>query len=598
MTDSQNRVYGGRYEIKHKIARGGMADVYYAQDKLLDRPVALKVLFAELSVDPSFVERFRREAQSAARLSHPNIVSVYDWGEDSNTYFIVMELVEGKSLSVELRDKEKLSADRAALIGSEVASALAFAHRNGVVHRDVKPGNVLIDERGTVKVTDFGIARARNTTENLTQTGAVMGTATYFSPEQAQGMSVDQRSDVYSLGVVLYEMVAGKPPFTGDNPVTIAYKHVRETPPALRSIVPSVPGDFEKIVNHALAKSPASRYASADDLRADLERFRQGQAVAATAVAAADPTMANAGAPTAMQTAAQRGYGDATRAVPVTGANRYDEPEKEKSLAKPLMILVALLAAIGIGALILFNNDFGDDDAVPTAVPNVVGSSEDQARQTLEDAGFDVDVSTDNSDTAPEGTVISQDPAGNATVPSGSTIDLIVSEGPEEVQVPRVTNQSLSDAQSTLENAGLSYSVSRESSNSVDEGDVISQDPSSGRSVARGTTVNLVVSTGESQVQVPSVSGYTFEGAQSALREAGLNPQLGSGSRDGTVQSTDPSAGTSVDEGTTVTIRMSEEQESTTTTSTTSPGNGNGNGNGNGGGNGNALSLFGQRQDD
>ncbi|HVM02866.1 MAG TPA: protein kinase, partial [Acidimicrobiales bacterium] len=283
------QVYSDRYEILRQVARGGMAEVYLARDQLLDRRVALKVLFPELSVDRSFVERFRREAQSAANLSHPNIVSVYDWGEEDDTYFIVMEYIDGRPLSALLRAQGPLLADRAASIGADVAAALAFAHRNGVVHRDVKPGNVLLDANDHVKVTDFGIARAANSTENLTQTGAVMGTATYFSPEQAQGYGVDRRSDVYSLGVVLYEMVTGRPPFAGDNPLTIAYKHVREAPVPPRQINPAIPAAFEAIVLQAMAKDPDDRYATADELRADLVRYQQGRPVMANPVYYAEP---------------------------------------------------------------------------------------------------------------------------------------------------------------------------------------------------------------------------------------------------------------------------------------------------------------------
>src|SRR5487761_2793416 len=299
MTQTPNSIYNGRYELRSQIARGGTAHVYLAHDILLDRPVALKVLYPELSRNDSFVERFRREAQAAANLSHPNIVQVFDWGESENTYFIVMEYIDGEPLSSIIRTQAPISPDQAATVAGDIAQALGYAHRHGVIHRDVKPGNVLITQDGQVKVTDFGIARAIGADEQVTQTGLVMGTATYFSPEQAQGLEVDGRSDIYSLGVVLYEMVTGRAPFTGDTPVAIAYQHVREQPASPRSINPAIPSALEAIILQAMAKVPADRFRSADEMRADLDRFVRGQTVLAQ-----PPTEAFTGPATAVIDAA------------------------------------------------------------------------------------------------------------------------------------------------------------------------------------------------------------------------------------------------------------------------------------------------------
>ena len=280
-------VINDRYEIHKRIGRGGMADVFSARDLLLDRQVAVKVLFPEFATDANFVERFRREAQSAASLSHPNIVNVYDWGKYEGTYFIVMEEVQGRTLAEILSTNKQLTSKQAAEIASEVAAALGFAHENHVAHRDIKPANILIGSNGQVKVADFGIARALNapTESNLTQVGSVMGTATYFSPEQAQGAQPDPRSDLYSLGIVMYEMVAGKPPFTGENPVSIAYKQVHDAPQPLVQIVADVPRSFEAIVAKLLAKDPKLRYPSSAALRDDLRRFRNDEPVQALAAA-------------------------------------------------------------------------------------------------------------------------------------------------------------------------------------------------------------------------------------------------------------------------------------------------------------------------
>src|SRR5262245_47849370 len=334
------RAFSNRYDIQREIAQGGMAEVYLAHDGRLDRPVALKALFPEYAREPSFVERFRREAQAAANLNHPNIVSIYDWGQESGTYFIVMEYVEGRSLRDLIRSQGPLEPNQAAEITGEIASALAFAHRSGVVHRDVKPGNVLLTRAGNVKVTDFGIARA-GASDGLTQTGSVMGTATYFSPEQAQGLAVDGRSDVYSLGVVLYEMVTGVVPFTGDSPVAVAYRHVREEPMPPSQRNPDVPADLEQIILTALAKDPDQRYQTADDLRADLLRFRRGRPLAAAPVTALVAEVPGATAATAA----------ATMATPRVGAP--PPPDKDTTRRRALVTALTVLVLVIIVALIL-----------------------------------------------------------------------------------------------------------------------------------------------------------------------------------------------------------------------------------------------------
>ena len=550
------QVFNGRYEIVRPIARGGMADVFLARDQLLDRPVALKVLFPELSVDRSFVERFRREAQAAANLAHPNVVSVYDFGEEDGTSFIVMEFVDGRTLTSILREEGPLLADRAAAIGADVAAALAFAHRNGVVHRDVKPGNVLIDGSGHVKVTDFGIARAANTEENLTQAGAVMGTATYFSPEQAQGYPVDGRSDVYSLGVVLYELVTGRPPFTGDNPVSIAYKHVQEHPPTPRSINPAVPPAFEAIVLQAMAKDPAERYANAEELRADLLRFRQGRAVAA---APPLPTQAVAA------TTVQQAVGERTRMVSATEVAA--PPASPRRTGAYVALLFVMLAALAV-LLFLLGKTLGifggEEGTAIVPVPTVIGKTADEADRILTEAGFEVERQMENNQ-AEANIVFGQTPTPGEKVPEGSTVTLRVSQGEADVTVPNVVGDSAEDATDELRAAGFQVTQTTQADRQAPEGRVLSQDPRGGEKKPKGTTIKLVVSSGKPLVAVPNVAGKEESTARDDIVNAGLKvrtvKEASATVDEGKVIRSDPPAGQEVREDTQVTIFVSSGPE-------------------------------------
>lgn len=560
---TETRVFSNRYEIVRPIARGGMADVYLARDLQLDRPVALKVLFPELSADPNFVARFRREAQAAANLNHPNIVAIYDWGEEGSTYFIVMEYIEGRTLREVLRSEGPLLPERAADIAADIAAALAFAHRNGVIHRDVKPGNVLITATGQVKVTDFGIARAvtDGAAESLTQTGTVMGTATYFSPEQAQGGPIDPRSDVYSLGVVLYEMVTGRPPFVGDNPVAIAYQHVQEAPLAPSRINPDVPPALEAIIGRALAKSPEARYPSATALRSDLIAFRDGQAPSAVAAArtALNPRVSD-------RTEVQRAYTAATRTTPAVGATAASPatapPPRGPRTGAYVALLVALLAVLGVLLFLLYRQFSGDGGGGGTlAVPNVVTRPVAEAVQALRDAGLaPVTEEVANDQVAP-GIVFDQDPPAGTRVKRGATVRLKVSAGAPPVLVPAVVGTALDDARDVLSGAGLAIDVRLEASDTEPAGQVLAQDPAAGTEVPRGTTVTLTVSSGKPKVPVPDVAGKDATEAANILGQQGFRVRTQREPSDtvaeGSVIRTDPPAGSEAEKGSTVTIVVS-----------------------------------------
>jgi serine/threonine-protein kinase len=618
-------IFADRYEIVSEIAHGGMADVYLARDSKLDRPVALKVLSPELSRDPAFVERFRREAQSAAGLNHPNIVGIFDWGQEHGTSFIVMEYIDGQTLRDMIRREGTIAPGQIADIGADIAAALSFAHANGVVHRDVKPGNVLITTAGQVKVTDFGIARAGGENDGLTRTGAVMGTATYFSPEQAQGIGVDGRSDVYSLGVVLYEMATGEAPFIGDSPVSVAYKHVREPviPPSQK--VASIPLELERVIMTCLAKDPHDRYASADDVRADLMRFRRGQAVVGTAITAAVVSI-----PDATSTMM------APPVAPIPLPTPTVPPKKKKG---PIIAVIVLLLALigGVGYLLI--TQLGDDGTSGSiSVPSVVGQTVAQAKlhlaaqnltnvtvvrrandefasglvvrqdpsagtkvgkdenvlltvsdgagnvhvpdvvgQTFEDAanalqaqGLTAVRDDQASDTAPLGQVISTDPPADATVKRNSNVKVSVSAGPAPVNVPNVAGKDQVEAAQILTDAGLKFQKTNMASSTVPAGSVISTSPAAGTQAPRGSTVNMNVSTGPEQVSVPNVVGKSQADATSILTAAAFDVRVvqvpSSASNMGKVIAQAPLAGTNVNKGTQVAITVGTGPGTTSTT--------------------------------
>jgi eukaryotic-like serine/threonine-protein kinase len=541
---ADNTLVDGRYRILHRIGSGGMADVYCAEDTHLGREVALKVLHRRFAQDQEFVERFRREAKSAAGLSHPNVVGVFDRGEYDGTYYIAMEHLSGRTLKDIVETEAPLAQERAIDLAEQVLHAAGFAHRHGVIHRDFKPHNVIVDDRGHAKVTDFGIARAG--ASEMTETGSIMGTAQYLSPEQAQGHAVTAASDLYAIGVMLYEMLTGRLPFEGDSAVSLALKHLSELPVPISQLRPDVHPALEAVVMAALAKDPAQRWQSAEDFERALEAAREQ--IQSGTDGGQEP-LAFAPIPAPPPPVAPSHAGDGTIA-PVA------EPERRRRRWPWFTLGLLLLMAAGVLAYLALTGAFAPDKA---QVPRVTGEQLLRARVMLERAGFQVRETRVRS-RRPFDQVIDQEPNAGEEAEEGSIVTLVVSNGPGEVLVPRVAGLPQKQAIDEMEDAGLRVNLERENSDEIAAGYAIRTVPRAGVEVERGTRITLFVSEGPEQVAVPDVIGLSSESAQSRLQAQGLAvavQEQESEETEGTVIAQTPGGGAQVDIGTTVTITVS-----------------------------------------
>ncbi len=548
------RLLSERYELGETLGYGGMSEVHRGRDVRLDRDVAVKVLRADLARDPQFQHRFRREAQNAAALNHPAIVAVYDTGETVSEYgplpYIVMEFVEGRTLRDIVKTEGPMDEQRAMETMADICAALDFSHRNGIIHRDVKPANVMITTAGAVKVMDFGIARALADGQGVTQTAAVIGTAQYLSPEQARGEMVDARSDVYAAGCVLYELVTGDPPFTGDSPVAVAYQHVREDPTPPSHHNPEVSVAIDAVVLKAMSKNPANRYQSAAEMRTDLVRVLSGQRQLAPMVMTdADRTvMLDSGPTVAIRP---------TRYRPEPGGG---PPEARRS-GRGLWVLTTVVVGALIALLLLLFTDLFGGGPEPVPLPNVVGELVVTAEQTLNAAGFQTEVRPVESTPQDLDRVVAMNPAGQAL--PDTTIRLDVGAGPAEVEVPNLVGLDRAQAQASLQQVGLVLSPDQRPQvvqDDKDVGRVVAQDPLAGGRLAKTGSVTITVGVAPETVAVPDVVGTNVDQAQRNITGARLTPQIqevDSSATKGQILSQNPAGGTDVRVGTTVTLTVS-----------------------------------------
>ncbi|MBA2569117.1 MAG: Stk1 family PASTA domain-containing Ser/Thr kinase [Actinobacteria bacterium] len=551
-----NTLFDGRYRVIRKLGAGGMADVYLAEDEELGRRVAIKILNDRHANDESFVERFRREAKNAAGLSHPNIVSIYDRGEAEGTYYIAMEYLDGRTLKELLIARGPMSIVDAIHHTRQTLTALRFAHKKGVVHRDIKPHNVMVDADGRLKVTDFGIARAG--ASQMTEAGAIVGTAQYLSPEQARGAAVDQRSDLYSIGVVLYEMLTGSVPFTGDSPVEIAMKHLSDTPRPPSSIRPEIPPDLDMVVLRALAKNPDDRFQTAEEMDAELARIAEGGSVTEITADAATAVLSGtslANAPTAI----------ASPRRPQRRPTNYryqDPPPRRRPLWPWLLAILGLVAALLAGWFAYDRIQDSLSGSSTVSVPNVEGIREHLAVQNLLARGLEPDVKRKTSEDPRDrvGFVYDQDPNAGIRVDKTSAVTIFVSLGPPKVTVPKLVGQSRDDAIAALTERGLKFTVADVFSKE-DEGEVVDQFPTPGKPVNKGSSVRINVSRGLQPVGIPTVVGETYESAASQLQAGGFavaRQDVDSDQPKGIVVRQSPAGGAQASRGSTVTLSVSK----------------------------------------